>query len=196
MTRCLECGAEKTADQCPQCGLTAAAAEVLFRRRLGRRMVWFLSGAILFLVAGQLFPPLDYDAMLIFLGLLFFFALSLGFLLDRRARRRGEVEAIKRIYFGFAPLPWIFAVMLFANGKLDYAPPVSHAATVVGKFQMPGFMRWTRRLVVRSWRQDQKFERLSVDRFDFDRFRPGDEVVVQVRGGALGIPWVYDVNRQ
>jgi hypothetical protein len=195
MTRCLECGTEKSGDQCPHCGLTSAAAEVLFRRKLGRRMAWFLSGSIVFLVVGQIFPPLDLDSMLIFFGLIFFFALGLGFLLNQWARRRGDVEAVKRIYNGFAPLPWIVAVLLFANGKLDHAPPEPHPAVVVGKFQMPGFMRWTRRLAVRSWRENQKLERVSVGQFDFDRFRAGDEIVVQVQPGALGIPWVNGVNR-
>jgi len=196
VTRCLECGAEKAADQCPQCGLTSAAAEVLFRRKLGRRTAWFLGGGILFLAAGQLFPPLDLDAMLIFFGLVFFFALGLGFFLDRWGRRFGDVEALKRIYFSFTPVPWILATLLLANGKLDRIQPEPHPAVVVGKFQMPGFMRWTRRLVVRSWREGQKYERVSVDGYDFDRFRPGDAVVVQVQNGALGIPWVYGVYRE
>jgi len=196
MIRCLECGSEKTADQCPHCGLTSAAAEVLFRRRLGRRMAWFLSGSIVFLIVSQVFPPLDLDGMLIFFGLVFFFSLGLGFLLNQRAKRRGDLEAVKRIYFGFAPLPWVFAVLLFANGKLDHTPPETHPAVVVGKFQMPGFMRWTRRLAVRSWREDRRIERVSVGQFDFDRFGPGDEIVVQVQRGALGIPWVYGIYRE
>ena len=30
----------------------------------------------------------------------------------------------------------------------------------------------------------------------FDRFRPGDKIVVGVEPGALGIPWFYGVYRQ
>ncbi len=134
--------------------------------------------------------------MLIFFGLVFFFVLGLGFFLDRRARQRTDVEPVKRIYFGLIPLPWIFAVLLFLNGWWDRAPSTMNPAVVVGKFQMPGFMRWSRRLVVRSWRDDQRYERVSVGRDDFDRFRNGDEVLVRVQNGALGIPWVYGVFRR
>lgn len=195
MTRCLECGAEKKADQCSGCGLTSAAAQVMFRRRLGRRTAFFLVGAILFLIAGQLYPPLELDFMLIFFGPVFFFVLGLGFFLDRRARQRADVEPVKRIYFGLIPLPWIFAAVLFVNGWGDRAPSTMNPAVVVGKFQMPGFMRW-RRLLVRSWRDEQRYERVSVGRDDFERFRNGDEIVVRVQNGALGIPWVYGVFRR
>jgi hypothetical protein len=196
MNRCVECGAQKTADQCPACGLTSAAAEVMFRRRLGWRTAVFLVGAILFLLVGQLYPPLEFDYMLIFFGFVFFFVLTLGFFLDRRAKQRVDVEPLKRIYFAFIPLPWIFAALLFVNGNWDRAPSTLNPATVVGKFQMPGFMRWSRRLVVRSWREDQRLERVSVGSNDFDRFRNGDEVLVRVQNGALGIPWVSGVYRR
>jgi hypothetical protein len=60
---------------------------------------------------------------------------------------------------------------------------------------MKGIVRGSRRLVVRSWRESHRFERLAVDMDDFDRFRVGDGVVVAVEPGALGIPWYYGVYR-
>ncbi len=120
MKRCLDCGADRTADQCPACGLTSAAAELVVRRRLVRRTAFFLVGIIVFVAASQVFPALEIDAILIFAGLVFFFSLALGYWIDLRARKREEVEVIKRIYFGMIPVPWIFAGMLFLNGKLGY----------------------------------------------------------------------------
>lgn len=196
MNRCLDCGAERQADQCPACGLTSAAAEVMLRRRMVGRTAWFLLGSIVFLPVSQLYPPLELDAILIFFGIVFFFILGLGLFIDRQARNRREVEALKRIYFGFIPIPWLLAALLFANGKLDAAPPAQYQAAVVGKFNMPGIWRGNRRLVVRSWRDAQRFERVAVDRDDFDRFKSGDEIVVQLQKGALGIPWVYGVYRR
>ncbi len=195
MTRCLDCGAERSADQCSACGLTSAAAEVLLRRRLMLRTAWFLVGAVLFLPASQLFPPLELDAILIFIGVMFFLVLGLGVWIERRARHRLEVEALKRIYFGFVPVPWLLAALLFANGKFDTAQPTRQVAKVVGKFSMPGVLR-SNRLVVTSWREGQRFERVPVDRNDYDRFQRGDSVLVQVQHGLAGIPWIYGVYRQ
>jgi len=113
MNRCLDCGAERETDQCPACGLTSAAAEVMLRRRLVRRTALFLVGAIIFVPASQVFPPLEEDGILIFVGVLFFVVLGLGLWMVRRASRGGEIEIIKRIYFGLLPVPWILAALLF-----------------------------------------------------------------------------------
>jgi hypothetical protein len=194
MTRCLDCGADRSADQCPACGLTSAAAELVVRRRLVQRTAFFLVGIIVFVVASQVFPPLEIDAILIFAGLVFFLSLALGYWIDYRARKHLEIEAVKRIYFGMIPVPWIFAAMLFMNGKLDNSQPVRVPATVVGKFATSGLPR-SRRLVVTSWRGSRKIERIAVDQNDFDRFQRGDDIVVQAQKGALGLPWVYGVYR-
>lgn len=195
MIRCLDCGADRTADQCTACGLTTAAAEVVVRRRLVRRTAWFLVGIIIFVAAAQVFPALELDAILVFSGLVFFFSLALAYWIDQRARNHREVEAIKRIYFGMVPVPWIFAAMLFLNGRLDTSRPVQIPATVVGKFSTGGLPR-SRRLVVTSWRNQRRFERIAVDRDDFERFQRGDDVIIQAQKGALGVPWVYGVYRR
>src|SRR5207302_4325637 len=139
MTRCLDCGSERTADQCPSCGLTSAAAEAMFRRRLLKRTAIFLAGSLAFPYVSQIYPPLDLDLMLVFFGVLFFIALAIAVLLDRRARKHQEIEILKRIYAGFIPLPWILAAAIFLNGKLDsHAKPVYVPERVEGKFLMKG----------------------------------------------------------
>jgi len=197
MTRCFDCGAERISDQCPACGLTSAAAELVFRRRLVNRTAVFLVGSLAFPYVSQMYPPLDLDLMLVFFGLLFFLALTLAIILDRRARNRQELEALKRIYSGFIPLPWLLAATLFLNGKLDSPKNIVYHPTVVeNRFYMKGLLRGSRRLFVDGWRYGQKIERLPVDADDFDRFEDGDTVVVGVEPGALGIPWYYGVYRR
>ena len=194
MTRCLNCGAERDEDQCLVCGLTSAAAEVMLRRRLVWRTAWFLVGAILFVPVSQAFPPLELDGMLIFVGGVFFLALGLGIWMVQRARRREEIEVWKRIYFGLLPVPWILTSLLFINGKFDTARPQRQTTTVVEKFSMPGLLH-NERLVVASWRDSRRVERVLVGRADYDRFQPGDAVVIELADGLVGIPWVYAVYR-
>jgi len=197
MTRCLDCGSERIADQCPSCGLTSAAAEVMFRRRLLKRTAVFLLGSLAFPYLSQIYPPLELDLMLVFFGLIFFVALAIAVVLDRRARNRQDLEVLKRLYSGFIPLPWILAATLLMNGKLDSQKNLAyHATSVDSRYNMPGVVRGTRRLFVHSWREGQKIERLAVDPDDYDRFRAGDSVVVGVEPGALGIPWYYGVYRR
>ena len=110
----------------------------------------------------------------------------------RRALRHLEVEALKRVYYGLIPVPWLLAFLMFANGALDHAPPQMQEARVVGKFSMGGALP-SRRLVVTSWRGGHRVERIPVDRVNFDTFSRGDLVEVKVMSGLVGIPWVADV---
>ena len=197
MTRCLDCGSERTTDQCPSCGLTSAAAEVMFRRHLVTRTAIFLLGSLAFPYVSQVYPPLDLDLMLVFFGLIFFGVLFLAVTLERRACNRKEIEILKRIYSGFIPLPWILAATLFINGRVDSAKNLVYYPSVVeGRFNMKGVVHGSRRLLVNSWRPGQRIERLAVDADDFDRFHDGDFVEVAVEPGGLGIPWYYGVYRR
>src|SRR4029077_17260010 len=197
MTRCLDCGSPRTADQCPSCGLTSVAAELLFRRRLVARTAIFLVGSLAFPYVSQIYAPLDLDLMLVFFGLLFFAALTIAVVLERRARQHEELEVLKRIYAGLIPLPWILAATLFVNGRLDSQKNLAYYPTsVVSKFNMKGIVRGSRRLLVDSWRPGPRVERLGVTADDFDRFQDGDTVVVAVEPGALGIPWYFGVYRR
>ncbi len=197
MTRCLDCGSPRIADQCPSCGLTSRAAELVYRRRLVSRTAIFLVGSLAFPYVSQIYPPLDLDLMLVFFGLLFFVALGIAVILERRARQHKEIEVLKRVYSGFIPLPWILAATLFMNGKLDTQKHLEYHPTFVeSKFNMKGIVRGSRRLHVESWRAGQKVEALAVDADDFDRFQVGDAVTVAAEPGALGIPWYYGVYRR
>jgi len=196
MTRCLDCGSPRTSDQCPVCGLTSAAAELVFRRRLLLQMAIFLAGSLLFPYLSQVYPPLDLDAMLVFFGLVFFLGLTLVVFLDRQARARKDIETLRHLFTGLIPIPFILSFALFLNGQLDSAKnTVYHETTVEGRYLMRGIVRGTRRVFVYSWRNDRKYERLAVDSDDYDRFQVGDRVNVAEEPGALGIPWFYGVYR-
>jgi hypothetical protein len=160
-----------------------------------RRTGIFLLGSLAFPYVSQIYPPLDLDLILIFFGVIFFGALTLAIILERRARNHQEIELLKRVYHGFIPLPWILAATLFVNGRLDSQKNVMNYPTVVvGRFNMRGIVKGSRRLIVR-WR-DGKSVDLAVDQDDFDRFQVGDSVTVASAPGALGIPWYWGVYRR
>src|ERR1700726_882191 len=162
MTRCMNCGAERHADTCGSCGLGSSAAEFLLRKNLLNRTGLFLLGAIAFVAASGRYPALDLDGILIFIGVLFFLTLGVAIWVERRALRHAEVEALKRVYYGLVPLPWLLATLLLANGALDNSLPRIERVRVVGKFAMHGPVG-NRRLIVGSWRAGSRFERIPVD---------------------------------
>jgi hypothetical protein len=193
MTRCLNCGADRENDVCGLCGLNSTAAEFLLRRRLLNRTAIFLLGALAAVAASVRYPALDLDGILIFIGILFFLTLALAVWVERRALRHLEVEALKRVYYGLVPLPWLLAALLLGNAALDTGPPHLEVTRVVGKFAMRGPIP-TRRLVVTSWREGHRIERIPVGASDFDRFSDGDMIEVKIKDGLVGIPWVGGVS--
>src|SRR5258708_36584173 len=108
MKRCLDCGSERRPDQCPSGGLTTAAAELTFRRRLMRQTGIFLLGSLAFPYISQIYPPLDLDLILVFFGLIFFGALTLAVILERRARHTQEIGVVNAGFKRFLPLPLVF----------------------------------------------------------------------------------------
>src|ERR1700746_3073554 len=150
MTRCLNCGADRNADVCEACGLNSTAAEFSLRKKLLNRTAIFLLGALAFVVASERYPALELDGILIFIGVLFFLTLGVAMWVERRALRHTEVEALKRVYYGLIPIPWLLALLLLANGALDRTPQQIETARVVGKFAMRGPLR-SRRPIGNSW---------------------------------------------
>src|SRR5208282_4372449 len=63
MTRCLDCGSERIADQCPACGLTSAAAELVFRRHLFNRTAIFLRGTLAVILDRRAHKRQDVEVM-------------------------------------------------------------------------------------------------------------------------------------
>src|SRR5262249_35320689 len=197
MTRCLDCGAERQADQCPACGLTSAAAELGFRKRLIYRTLIFLAGSLCFPYVSQVFPPLDLDLMLVFFGVLFFIGLTLAVILERLARKHAEIEVLKRVFSGFVPLPWILTIILFVNGKFDTPKNIEYIpATVRDTFYMKGIIRGSRSLVVGSWRPGRRLERIAGQPDDYNRFHAAHPLEVAIDPAAPATPGSYGVYQK
>lgn len=195
LRRCPNCGAERASGRpdevCEYCHLAPAEANRAMRRGLVNRFGIFLLGTIAFFVPCFLYPPLDLDGILIFMGVIFFATILLAVWVERRALRRQEVELFKRIFHGLVPLPWLLGTLLFINGALDRSPPQNFQTTIVSRFAMPGLLPM-HQLIVTSWR-DGGLERLAVTRQDFDLVHSGDAVEVRVQSGLVGIPWIFGV---
>lgn len=192
MIHCANCGLEMSGDTCDYCGLGPTEAGRALRRALVNRLAIFLLGTIAFFVPCFMYPPLELDPILIFIGILFFATIALAIWAERRAIRRQEVEVLKRIFYGMVPLPWLLGALLLVNGAIDRAEPRDFDVVVVSRFAMPGVLPM-HQLIVTSWREGHRIERITVSSGDFDSFKAGDPVDVRIESGLASIPWVYGV---
>jgi hypothetical protein len=191
--RCLNCDSVLTGPVCEYCELTPAAASLVLRRKLILRTGMFLLGSMAFLAAAYRFPPLEMDAMLVFCGVVFFLGLALAVWVERGALRGSSIEIRKRIFMALVPVPWLLASLLVVNAKLDGSPVHDRETRVVGKFSMSAMVP-TRRLIVVSWRDGRRYERVPVSQAEYSEFHVGETVVVEIHPGLAGIPWVAGVT--
>jgi len=90
---------------------------------------------------------------------------------------------------------FLVGALLLVNGFFDRLPASNAPASVISKFSMRAPLQ-NRRLIVTSWREGRRIERVAVGADDFSRFHPGDRIVVRVQEGLIGIPWVAGVYRE
>jgi len=119
----------------------------------------------------------------------------------RMQRRPLEIlsQACAVVVIGFA----FYSLFVFTNGKFDLSEPAIHATEIVEiGMEEPTLgvtvpLTWA---TVRSWRSPGSTERLILRRDERQRSWGGQPVVVFVRSGFFGKPWVsaieQDVERQ
>ena len=100
-------------------------------------------------------------------------------------------------YVAAAFVPWMFAVMLVANWKFDTSPELHHETVVIES----RYGRYWKVLVVRSWRDGHTNENLYIERTIFGGgsaryFLPGEKLIIGIRKGALGMPWINSISPQ
>jgi hypothetical protein len=148
----------------------------------------FLVGcmALLYFALGP-YPPLDSTGAFWAIFIPCFAAVAM-FLRNGKA----EKSAAPKCALG-ASAPWLFAVLFLANGALDHSEERRYSTVVVeNRYSYWSGLRDT--LVVRSWRPGRETESLRVNSYQ-RFFYPGDRVMVGVKSGALGLPWINSVSR-
>ena len=194
MTRCMNCGAEMSDERCDVCGLTPTAAEFSVRSKLLNRTAVFLLGAVAFVVAGRALSGARARRHSDFHRRGFLRYARHRDLAGAAHRAHQDVDVLKRLYYGLIPLPWLLALLLIANGAFDTSRLRGARAGNQQVFDAGPDSESA--LIVTSWRDGHRLERISVDRVDFDRFTKGDLVNVKVHEGLASIPWVSGVSMQ
>ena len=124
------------------------------------------------------------------------FGLLVNHVLDAVATEGPLRQAVRRIEWGVSLVVRAFiyySLLLFANGKLDVGPPTDRVSEVRAVRAVPAPLGgvtphgW---LAVRSWEEPGKTIRLLLRPDERGTFWVGEPVVLELRQGALRIPWV------
>jgi len=121
-------------------------------------------------------------AMFLFPGVLLFYVKQLA---ERGRDFRGSARTYRMLLAGTLILPAVLVV----NGALDNSAPEPHTTTVLRKWTRHGRYNYWYVAQFRSWRPGHNVEELEVTTATYVRLEPGKPAIIEVRSGALGIPW-------
>ena len=153
-----------------------------------------LAGLFAYLIVSQMYPPLDRTPFVGIAVTLFLAAVLLTMLVQRRIKRGADVESFFPFTTWVAFGPLLLSAILLTNGLLDHSPPEVHATVITRKWVSRG-KSTSYHLEFASWRPNQSIEEVEVRYPTYARFHTGDRVTVELRKGALRIPWVGTISR-
>ncbi len=152
----------------------------------------FVAGGLAFWVARDSYRPLDQTLALAVLGLTLLAGASVlawGAKYDDADDSDSYLPKFR--YLVVALLPWLFFLALFLNAFLDRSAPTQHPAAVVSKSD--GI--FGRSITVTSWRPGRSAESIPVDARVYPKLPASGPIIVSVKPGLLGIPWVNGFER-
>ena len=153
----------------------------------------FVAGSLALWVARDSYRPLDQPLAFKVIGL----TLLAGATVLAWGTRRSKADDSdsyfpKFTYLIVALLPWLFVLTLSLNAFLDRSSPMQHPATVVSKSETI----LGRRITVTSWRPGRNAESIPVDAHVYPSLPANGPIIVSVKPGLLGIPWVNGFERR
>jgi hypothetical protein len=148
------------------------------------------------------YPLLDASEMFLAVGLLFFIVAPILAFAPKE-------PGVTPHYTLLALCPWVLVALVFSNGLFDRSAEIPHQTVVIGQ----NFHGNYDAVTVRSWRPGHSTEGLylrtswkgrrarwqlfgSGDYYFYGQFlSDGQPVLVGVRSGALGLPWISRISQ-
>jgi hypothetical protein len=147
----------------------------------------FVSGGLAFWWAIYSYRPLDQTLAFVILGLTLFLGVAVLAWAARYDNSNDSASyAPKPRYIVASSLLWLFALALFLNALLDRSAPALHPTKVVSKRERA----FGQSVTVTSWRQGRSVESIPVDSRICLELPQRGSIIVSVKPGLLGIPWV------
>jgi len=153
----------------------------------------FVAGGLALLVARDSYRLLDQTLALKLLGLTLLAGASVLALGAKHSDADDSDSYFPKFrYLIVALLPWLFFLTLSLNAFLDRSSPMQYPVTVVSKSE--GMLG--RSITVTSWRPGRSAESIPVDAHVYPSLPASGPIIVSVKHGLLGIPWVSGFERR
>ena len=152
----------------------------------------FVAGALALWAARDSYRPLDQPLAFEVLGLMLLAGASaLAWGTKHSKADDSDSYFPKSRYLMTALVPWLFFLTLSLNTFLDRSSPTQYPATVLSK----GEGMFGRSITVTSWRPGRSAESIPVDAHVYPSLPASGPIIVSVKPGLLGIPWVSGFER-
>jgi predicted RNA-binding Zn-ribbon protein involved in translation (DUF1610 family) len=193
---CSSCGVEFAVRSCPKCGASVAIARRKANQALVKYSYAILAGLLGILIADHYFPLLDRNAVLV-IGLCVFFAPVIFHIVSSVRKRLGlDLGRLQKAYLAAGGISTFLALLVACNGAFDRSAATELRTSVIRKQAMRGRSGPSYTLKVRSWRGGRATEDLAVNARVYRDASVEKPVVVEMHGGAFGLPWYGAISTE
>lgn len=151
----------------------------------------FAVGSVALFESIQTFPPIWYDELTWTL-LVVWLAGSMILAAAKKYDDNEESDSYlpRKRYIAIALVPWLISAGIYANAVFDRSSPVAYRTTVISRSKG----RYGSDVRVSPFLQSHGARVIPVRFSCFDALMPGTEVYVQIKRGAIQVPWIAGVS--
>jgi hypothetical protein len=175
---------------------SAAKSPGLLRKDQVMRKYSYLLWAGMICAMGGIhyYPPLDGERLIGWSIGLFFLPIVLNLVALVWKRLAADLGWLRTAYLCCGGALLLLGSYVIANGGLDKAPVKTESSVVTLKNIVAGRHSKAYTLRVPSWRSDRDEEELRVNHQTYNKLKVGQEILVEVHPGFLGMPWYGQVT--
>jgi hypothetical protein len=155
-------------------------------------MLW--AGMIGAMAGIHYYPPLDGERLIGWSVAFFFLPIVLNFIALVWKRLAANLVWLRTAYLCCGSALLLLGSYTIANGAWDKAPVKIESSVVTLKNLVSGKNSKAYILRVPSWRPDRDEEELRVNHQTYNKLKVGQEILVEVHPGFLGMPWYGQVT--
>jgi hypothetical protein len=159
------------------------------------RDILAIGGLLACLLADYFFPPLYEDLVVGTALVIFFVYIIFSDYVERHDARNKDSRPLGPFAFRFSLVVVLCAIVLFANGALDYSVPVERRSVVIQRWVAHGKGGSTSyHLKIEALDPTKSDVSITVPGYIYGQARDDSPITMELHRGVFSIPWIGTIR--